>query len=33
VEVLIVSAWQQIQRERQARFWELIRKGPTALAR
>jgi IS30 family transposase len=32
VEVCDVSAWQQEQRERQARFWELIRKGWTNTA-
>jgi IS30 family transposase len=32
VEVCDVSAWQQKQRERQARFWELIRKGWTNTA-
>jgi transposase, IS30 family len=32
VEVCDVSEWQQKQRERQARFWELIRKGWTNTA-
>jgi hypothetical protein len=32
VEVLLVSVWQQMQRERQARFWELIREGWTNTA-
>jgi IS30 family transposase len=32
VEVLTMSAWQQVQRERQARFWALIRKGWTNTA-
>ena len=32
MEVLIVSVWQQVQRERQARFWELIRQGMTNTA-
>src|SRR3954470_22610442 len=32
VEVCDVSAWQQEQRERQARVWELIRKGWTNTA-
>jgi IS30 family transposase len=32
VEVLLVSVWQQMQRERQARFWELIGKGWTNTA-
>jgi IS30 family transposase len=32
VEVCDVSAWRQEQRERQARFWELIRKGWTNTA-
>ena len=27
-----MSAWQQVQRERQARFWELIRRGRTNTA-
>jgi IS30 family transposase len=32
VEVLLMSAWQQKQLERQARFWEQIRQGKTSTA-